>query len=235
MSWTCEQIETSLSDYLDGLLSPADREAFLAHASSCAQCAPLVTSLPQLLAGLHALAPVETPPHLVYNILDKTLGPRESSSAWRFFRDFLRGLASPKFAYGAASVLATLAVVLTAAGFSWRKPRLADLHPVTIYRSADRQAHLAYARGSKFISDLRVVYEIQSRLRPDTENPAAPENSAPPSAPPSGPDDQPGISNAPRHFNRTYGNRPGLTVLATTLTPFSQLAASRSRMQRSLP
>jgi len=218
MSWTCEQIETSLSDYLDGLLSPADREAFLAHANACAQCAPLVAGLPQLLAGLHTLAPVETPPHLVYNILDKTLGPRESSSAWRFFRDFLRGLASPKFAYGAASVLATLAVVLTAAGFSWRKPRLADLHPITIYRSADRQAHLAYARGSKFISDLRVVYEIQSRLRPDAENPAAPENSAPPS----GPDDQPGISNAPRHFNRTYGDRPGLTVLATTLTPFSQ-------------
>jgi len=218
MSWTCEQIETSLSDYLDGLLSPADREAFLAHANACAQCAPLVAGLPQFLAGLHTLAPVETPPHLVYNILDKTLGPRESSSAWRFFRDFLRGLASPKFAYGAASVLATLAVVLTAAGFSWRKPRLADLHPITIYRSADRQAHLAYARGSKFISDLRVVYEIQSRLRPDAENPAAPENSAPPS----GPDDQPGISNAPRHFNRTYGDRPGLTVLATTLTPFSQ-------------
>ena len=36
-------------------------------------------------------------------------------------------------------------------------------------RSANRQAHLAYARGAKFVNDLRVVYEIQSRLQPEQE------------------------------------------------------------------
>ena len=222
MNWTCEQIETHMSDYLDALLTPAERESFLAHTSSCAQCAPLVASLSQLLTGLHAIEPVEVPPRLVYNILDKTLGPRESSSAWRLLLDFLRGLASPKFAYGALSVIATFAVILTASGFSWRKPRLAGLHPVTLYRNADRQAHLVYARGSKFVSDLRVVYEIQSRLRPDTESPAAPEGPAPQSSPL----ERPGISNGPqpstpRHLNRTYGPHPDLAVLATSLTPIT--------------
>jgi hypothetical protein len=31
-------------------------------------------------------------------------------------------------------------------------------------RAANRQAHLVYAHGAKFVNDLRLVYEIQSRF-----------------------------------------------------------------------
>jgi hypothetical protein len=84
-----------------------------------------------------------------------------------------------RFAYGALSVVATLTILVTAAGFNWRHPKLADLQPSNIYRTADRQVHLVYARSSKFVNDLRVVNEIQSRLRQDSEIPAAPENTSP--------------------------------------------------------
>ncbi len=88
------------------------------------------------------------------------------------------------FAYGAASVMATLIVVLGASGFSLRKPKLADLRPAAIYQSADRGVHLVRARCVKYVSDLRVVYEIQSRLRQDENNlQTAPEEMLPKSSP----------------------------------------------------
>ena len=183
MTWTCEHIEARLSDYLDGLLSPDERHAFDMHANSCENCAQMVASISQLVGGLHSMAQMETPPRLVYSILNQTLGPREAKKGWQSSFGWLRGLASARFAYYAVSVAATLLILLTAAGFSWRKPKLADLSPANVYRNVDRQAHLVYAHSTKFVSDLRVVYEIQSRLNKDNELPTAPESTAPQSSP----------------------------------------------------
>ncbi len=97
--------------------------------------------------------------------------------------------------------------------------------PARLYRNADRQAHLVYARGARYVNDLRVVYEIQSRLRPEGEIPAAPEKAAPDSAPEKRPDMTDGPQkSAPRHFNRANDIQRIVTVLAsqvTALTPRS--------------
>jgi len=184
MNWTCDLIEARLSDYLEGLLEGPERVAFEAHAKSCADCAPLVASVSSLVGEMHSMEVLETPPRLVYAILDKTLGPRETVTGWQGFLNVIRGLATPKLAYGAASVMATLIVVLGASGFSLRKPKLADLRPAAIYQSADRGVHLVRARCVKYVSDLRVVYEIQSRLRQDENNlQTAPEEMLPKSSP----------------------------------------------------
>jgi anti-sigma factor RsiW len=218
MNWTCEQTELRLSDYLDGLLNQAEQGAFDAHVNACERCAPVVSSVSHLLTNLHGMEELETPPRLVYSILDKTLGPRDSVSGWRAALGWVRAIASPRFAYSAVSVTATLMVLLTASGFSWRKPKIADLSPVNVYRNADRQAHLVYARGSKFVSDLRVVYEIQSRLHQDSEIPTTPEGTLPESSP----DKQPGRTDGarpttPRQQNRANGIGHELEVLAAEL------------------
>lgn len=220
MNWTCEQIETRLSDHLDGLLSAAEKETFLAHTRGCAQCAVLLARVSHVVMGMREIEPLAEPPHLVYNILDQTLGKRESASGWRQALEYLHGLASPKFAYGAVSVAATVALLLTATGFSWSQPKLADLHPARVYRNADRQAHLIYARGARYVNDLRVVYEIQSRLRPEGEIPAAPEKAAPNSRPETRPDDVTDgpQKSAPRHFNRANDIQRLVIVLASQLT-----------------
>lgn len=184
MTWTCDQVEARLSDYLDGLLTGPERAEFEAHANSCANCASLLASVRSLVTGMHAMEEVEAPPRLVYAILDKTLGPRESVTGWQAFLKFIRGMATPKFAYGTASVMATLIILAGSSGFSLRKPKLADLRPAAIYQKADQKAHLVLARSVKYVSDLRVVYEIQSRLRQDESDlQTTPEEVLPKSAP----------------------------------------------------
>lgn len=184
MTWTCDLIEARLSDYLDGLLEGPERTEFEAHVNSCPDCAPLLESVRGLIGEMHAMEEIEAPPSLVYAILDKTLGPRETVTGWKAFLNLIRGMATPKFAYGAASVLATLVILVSASGFSFRKMKMADLRPATIYQNADRQVHLVYARSVKYVSDLRVVYEIQSRLRVDENNlQTTPEEALPKSVP----------------------------------------------------
>ena len=211
-TWNCEQIEGHLSDYVDRLLGADERSGFEAHVAGCARCAPRVARVAGLVTAMHRFEPLEAPPRLVANILEQTLGPRAEKRGWRAWLGWLRPVWQPRFAYGALSVAITVVVLFEALGI---RPTLADLHPANIYRAADRRAHLIYARGSKFITDLRVVYEIQSRLRPEAEPQAAPEEK-------SSPGQSPGQSNgpqpkSPRELNRANEKNRALAVLACAL------------------
>jgi hypothetical protein len=212
MTWTCEQTEARLSDYLDNILQPAEQTAFDLHVNACERCTPLVAGVSHVLGALHTLEPVEPSPQLVNSILAATLGPQ----SWRNAKRWLRSFQSPRFVYSAVSVAATFIVILTASGFSWKKPKLADLAPATIYRNADRQAHLVYARSTKFVSDLRVVYEIQSRMNETEQNPATREETIPQTSPKK----EPGRTDntnpaAPRQQNRADGIQRNIELLAS--------------------
>lgn len=219
MSWTCDLIEARLSDYLEGLLGGPERAEFEAHAEACPVCGPLLASVRSLVGEMHAMEDLEAPPRLVYAILDKTLGRRETVNGWEAFLNLVRGVATPKFAYGAASVFATLLIVASSLGFSFRNPKLADLRPTTVYRTADRQVHLVFARSVKYVSDLRVVYEIQSRLRQDDNNlQTTPEEVLPKSVPEKNPgqtdDRKPG---QPKQQNRADQVSHQLEMLAAEM------------------
>src|SRR6266700_6369238 len=226
MNWTCEQTEARLSDYLDGLLQPAEQSAFNLHVNTCEKCAPLVAGVAHTLGSLYALEPVEPPAQLEDAILTATLG----APSWRNLRHWLRSLQSPRFVYSMASVAATLVIILTASGFSFRKPKLADLAPATIYHNADRQAHLVYARSTKFVSDLRVVYEIQSRMNEGEQNPASREESVPQTSPKkeTGQTDNSHPS-APRQQNHANEIGRNLQVLAAHFPVLNRSMGERRR------
>lgn len=153
---------------------------FEAHARACADCGPLAESVRSLISEMQSVGPLEVPPQLIHSILDQTLGPREQVTFWQWFKRFLGALATPKFAYGTASVMATLFILLSASGLSFRKPKLSDLNPSNVARNVNRQYHLKSASIVKYVSDLRVVYEIQSRLRQDENQlQAVPEQGTP--------------------------------------------------------
>ena len=215
MNWTCEQIEERLTDYVDRLMDSAERAGFDRHAASCARCAPLVARVSGMVVALHRLEPLEAPPQLARAILDRTTGPRVEKTGVRGWFGWLQTIRQPRFAYGAVTVVILFAVISQALGIDVRKTKLSDLRPANIYRAADRQAHLVYARGAKFVSDLRVVYEIQSRLRPDSEQPAQSEpqpRKSPAPGQSTGPEQK-----APREQNRANEKDRLLTVLACAL------------------
>jgi len=95
-------------------------------------------------------------------------------------------------------------ILLGASGFSFSKPKLADLQPSNLYHSANRKYHLAKANTRKYVADLRVVYEIQSRLRQDQDNLQAPPTD---SLPKSAPEKNPGQTNDQKPSQPSQQNR----------------------------
>ena len=172
MAWNCEQTEDRLLDALDGTLSAAERGQMDEHTVGCARCVALVASVRQTVESLARLEAVEPAPWLVPKIIERTSGRRPEKRRRLAWMDFLP---QPRLAMGLVAVLITFSIVFRA--LSGGAPAaLASVNPLEFYRQADRRAHLVYARGVKFFSDLRVVYEIQSRFQP--------QNSAEPSTPP---------------------------------------------------
>jgi len=195
MNWNCTNSEERLSDQLEGQLSPEESAAFLAHTAGCAQCTHLLAQVQGLVGQLHKLEPLEAPPKLANNIIRATLGSR-----WKRWFSWAPVLWQPRFAMGALTVAASFVIVFHSSGLTPAKLRKVDLNPANLFRSANRQVHLTYARGAKFVNDLRVVYEIQSRLQPEPEPASAPLSNPAPEQPaqPSSPNPQQKSERKPR-------------------------------------
>ena len=216
-NWSCEETEAQLSDYLDGTLAASMRSQVETHVASCARCASMIASVGGLVRTLAQLKPVAEPPNLAPAILQATLGPRRGKSDWRAWFRWLRPLSQPRFAYGAVSVMVTVIVISQALGIQWRAPAVADLNPANMAHVANRQAHQVYARSVKLINDLRLVYEIQTRLNPanETEQTAEPPNVAPGETTP------PGRGAPQRMINRIDHNFPALQQVSQQIHPQS--------------
>jgi anti-sigma factor RsiW len=212
MDWSCTLSEERLSEFLEGQLAASEAAAFSAHMKSCGKCAQLVVQVRRLVDEMHALPPLEVPANLPAKIVEATLGPRLRKEGWRRWFAWARVLWQPRFAMGIATVALCCLVVRQAGGVTPGKLRRADLNPISMFRNVNRQAHLTYARGVKFVDDLRVVYEIQSRLEPP---PSAEEN------PPRRKQESKPNPNYPQQKSETHPGRRenrGGTLYASNLT-----------------
>jgi len=185
MDWHCTRTEEQLSDFLEGALPAAEAAAFSSHAASCADCSKLVAQVRGLMRQIEETPQLEVPAPLERKILDATLGPRQETAGTQGWFGWLPLIWQPRFAMGIVTVAASFVIVFhAAAGDNGRSV----LNPLNLLRGANRQVHLTYARGAKMVNNLRVVYEIESRLS------AQPESMSEPIAPPARPsnDGQPG-------------------------------------------
>lgn len=198
------EIENFASDYLEGRLEAVRQREFQAHLAVCSECRELVSDVRRVMELCRSAEDPEPAPWLVRKILVATIGERKPS-----LRDqlaaFLRPVLQPRVAYSFAMAVFSFSIIINAAGINLRHLTLEDLNPRTWVRRADRSGHLLYARAEKFCYDLKVVYEIESRLRQLRQQPAEAPNPQEREAPrPEGP---PGGS--------TDGGRSGAIQLAS--------------------
>lgn len=175
MTWTCEHIEERLTDFTDRLLAPADREGFTAHLGRCPKCMALVKRVDAMTQAMHALEPLEPPARLVFAILDKTSKAEQKLPWWQ--RWFVP-VKQSRFAMGTVTMATLLLVMTLGLGIRWNEVTWADLKPANLFSALDRRANLMYARGVKFVNEMRVVVEIQNMLQPvsDSQRKSSPES-----------------------------------------------------------
>jgi putative zinc finger protein len=161
---THQELEHLASDYLEGALDSARRAEAQAHLDGCASCREMIAGLERVLGLCQAAEDLETPPWMVERILLATVGERKPTFAERLSA-MLRPVVQPRLAYGLAMAVFSITVILNAAGVNVRKMTLADLNPANWAKQADRTGNLLVGRAEKFYYDLRVVYEIESRLK----------------------------------------------------------------------
>ncbi len=184
MSWTCLNTEEGLLEYLEGELASTERALLDAHLAECAACRALAAQVRWVEMRLPRLEPEIEPVWLVKRILAATTAAEREKreSTWK---TILAGLSSPRFAVGLGAVAATIFILFQALGINPRKITAQDLNPVNVYRAADRAAHLTYARSLRFVNDMRVVYEIRSRLEEASATPTPPAQQEAPKTTPS--------------------------------------------------
>jgi uncharacterized membrane protein YgcG len=125
-------------------------------------------------------AVVEPPPELVTRILfEVTQGASRTvvkpPLARRLFGNtlgaWLEPVLQPRFAMGMATTLLSLAMLIRG-----RQLSIVDLNPVKLWNSTELQVSRAWERGVKNYENLRLVFEIQSRLKQWSEETAAVNN-----------------------------------------------------------
>lgn len=186
MTFQCADFEDRLTDFLEGTLVASAHEAAAAHLGVCENCRALLSEVEATLALCRQAEELDPPADLVDRVLERTLGKRRRLTWLEQVRGWMRPVVQPRFALSFAMALFSVSVVINALGVSLRDVRAADLNPANVLRRFDSTVHLTYARGAKFVNDLRVVYEIQSRLRitqPPNEEEQRPQEPKQPAAP----------------------------------------------------
>src|SRR3984957_16598843 len=182
----CHEFESLVSDALDGVLTGSRLDTFHAHARTCSACGPLLAEVQAGRAWLKDLTEVEPPASLVNNILASTTGvdtqrlrvnvsaarpyaSRLGSSWWERTQAWASGamqpiwatVRQPRFAMSFGMAFFSLSVALSVLGV---KP--ADFRQVSLRPVAMRHTYYnAQARVVRYYENIRLVYEVESRVR----------------------------------------------------------------------
>lgn len=161
----CFEIQNYLSDYMDDRLSESVQQAVRAHLNGCESCSLLLLEMQYTFKLCKDYPELEPPPALLEKILAQTTGQYKFLS-WRdYLRELVRPLfASPRFATGTLLAAISLSVVFNGLGVNFSSMSLSDLTPRNLVEKVDRVINIAYDNGLRRLNDLKILYQIQSRL-----------------------------------------------------------------------
>jgi len=182
----CADVEFLLADYVDGTLRSEEKSALDAHLATCAGCSELARDSAAAVAFMERAATVDAPPELVTRILfEVTAGPSHAIIKpsltrrlfGRLFGGVFESVLQPRFAMGMAMTVLSFAMIGRFTHVRQLTP--ADLDPVKVWTAAEDRVVRWYNRGVKYYDSLKVVYEIQTRLKEWADEQPAPQQPAP--------------------------------------------------------
>ncbi len=180
----CADIEILLADYVDGTLRGQEKSAVEEHLASCAECAELARDAAGAVSFMERAATVEAPPELVTRILfELTDGPSRSEvkPSWAkrlfggLFGKWLEPVLQPRFTMGLAMTILSFAMLGRLSGIEVRQLKPSDLDPVKVWAAAEDRVSRTWERTMKYYENLRVVFEIRTKLQEWTEQAEPPQ------------------------------------------------------------
>ncbi|MGA7423309.1 MAG: zf-HC2 domain-containing protein [Candidatus Sulfotelmatobacter sp.] len=177
----CHEFDSLVSDALDGVLTGAQLDAFHTHARTCSACGPLLANVTAGRNWLKDLTEVEPPVSLVTNILASTTGvdtqrlranvpasqpgaswlEKLQASASQALQPIWGTVRQPRFAMSFGMAFFSLSVALSMLGV---KP--ADLRQLSLRPTVLRHTYYnTQARVVRYYENIRLVYEVESRVR----------------------------------------------------------------------
>ena len=168
----CAEFEILLTDAVDATLHGEQHSAFVAHRDSCANCSQLAADVLSVTSFIERAAVVEPPKELLTRILHEIGNAKPSQDTadakpgWRAaIRRFFSPVLQPRLAMGMAMTILSVSMLAQVFGLEVRQLRASDLEPTRIWASAENSAHRQWSRFVQNYENIRVVYEIQSRLK----------------------------------------------------------------------
>ena len=182
----CDEWENLIADALDGTLSAADAAAFDRHQAECALCAQMLKETQQGKAWIEYLAEEpELPADLLKKILARTSGTVSEAGvvpgvplplravpprpAWHRVLPVVRQVArqafEPRLMMTAAMAFFSIALTLNLTGIKLTEVRAADLTPSRLRATLTRQYYSTNEQVMKYYENLRLVYEMEARVR----------------------------------------------------------------------
>jgi hypothetical protein len=179
----CGLWETLLADALDGKLRPEDESTFSAHMAICTACTALFEEARKGREWLEFLSPEpEIPEGLLDKILAQTgpgqvegygMVPATAGNALPLAQPWqrpgpmghVRRFAEPRLMMTAAMAFFSIALTLNLTGVRVTSLRFSDLRPTAVRSFMERRITMASTPIIRYYDHLRLVYEVESRMR----------------------------------------------------------------------
>ncbi len=166
----CTEFDALLCDYLDGVADAGQRAMAEAHIAECGECADLARDARAALAFVERTEEVDVPQQLVTQILYQIptkmsgrLSVRTGVRGW--VNRLLEPVLQPRYVMGAMLTILSLAMMTRCAGAPDHPLNASDLDPVRLWTALDDRVHRSWERTVKTYESMRLVYEVQTRLR----------------------------------------------------------------------
>lgn len=159
----CSDVEILLAEYVDGTLHGGAKSAVMKHLVSCETCRELAQDATAAVVFLARTAALEAPPELLTRILFQVPAMKPTLARRLFGRvlgGWLEPVLQPRLAMGMG---------VAALSFFMLEPKVhqltpSDLDPVKVWTSVENRVNRVWERGVKSYENMRLVYEIETRL-----------------------------------------------------------------------